>query len=115
MATIAITYTALAAPANSTPLAQICSTYVPTNAAADLPAFEGTYYDTNVEGFGIGTTLEDFFKSCVAHPGVVLALKLAVENGAYEFETEDAKEVMYWEELVDAFADQGFEIVVSKN
>jgi len=115
MATIAITYTALAAPAAGTLAAQICATFVPTNAAADLPAFEGTYYDTNVKGFGEGTSIEDFFNQVTAHPGLVLALKLAMEKGSYEFETEDAKEIMYYEELEDAFKAQGFEIVVSKN
>lgn len=41
MATINITYTAISAPV-AEPVAQICATYVPRNAAADLPAFDGT-------------------------------------------------------------------------
>lgn len=114
MATIRITYTAVSAiPAE--PVAQIFAMFVPTNAAADLPAFEGTYYDTNVKGWGEATSFEDFIRNSVAHPGLVLALKMAFENGEYEFDTTDEKLIMYLEEVADAVADQGFEIVVSKN
>lgn len=114
MATISIKYTAISAPA-AEPIAQICAIFQPTNAAADLPAFEGTYYDTNVEGWGEGTAIADFIRSSVAHPGLVLALKMAFENGEYEFDTEDEKLIMYLEEVKDAVADQGFDITVSKN
>jgi hypothetical protein len=118
MATIKITYTAISAPANEVG-AQICATYVPTNAAADLAPFEGTYYDTNVYGFGEAMSIEKFFADSVAHPGLVAALKLAVasEEGEYTFDTEDEKLIMYLDELVStkALAAQGFEIEVSKN
>lgn len=114
MATIKITYTAIEAP-KADLVAQICATFVPTNAAADLPVFEGTYYDTNVEGFGEGMSIEKFFKDSVAFPGLMAALKFAVENGEYEFDTEDEKTIMYAESITDAVASQGFEIEVSKN
>lgn len=114
MATIKIAYTAIAAPTVQ-PVDQICAMFLPTNAAADNAAFEGTYYDTNVEGWGEGTSIEKFFKDSVAHPGLVAALKLAMENGEYEFDTDDFKTIMYAEEVADAVADQGFEITVSKN
>ena len=114
MANIKIVYTAISAPVAEA-VQQICATWVPTNAAADNAAFEGTYYDTNVAGYGEGMTAEEFFKASVAHPGLVAALKLAVENGEYEFDTDDVKTIMYLEEVKDAVADQGFEITVSKN
>ena len=116
MATVKITYTAVSAPAAEA-VAQICATYVPTNAAADLAPFEGTYYDTNVAGFGEGMSIAEFFNQSVAHPGLIAALKLAIANGEYEFDTEDEKTIMYLEEIVatKAVADQGFEIEVSKN
>lgn len=114
MATIKIVYTAIAAP-NTDAVAQICATYLPTNAAADYAAFDGTYYDTNVAGFGEGMTTEQFFKNSVAHPGLIAALKRAIEDGEYEFETENEAMIMYLEEVADAVADQGFEITVSKN
>lgn len=114
MATVKITYTAISAPAADA-VNQICAIFVPQNAAADNPAFAGTYYDTNVYGMGEGMSAEAFFKASVAHPGLVAALKAAVENGEYEFETENTEMIMYLEEVADAVADQGFVIEVSKN
>lgn len=116
MASVKITYTAISAPA-ADQVAQICATFVPTNAAADYPAFEGTYYDTNVAGIGEGVSIEKFFAASVAHPGLIAALKLAVANGEYEFDTEDEATIMYLDEIVatGAVADQGFVIEVSKN
>jgi len=114
MAQITIKYTAISAPAADA-VAQICATFVPTNAAADLPAFEGTYYDTNVAGFGESMALEAFFQASVAHPGLILALKNAVKSGEYTFDTEDNDMIMYLEEVASAVASQGFEITVSKN
>jgi len=114
MATIKIVYSAIDAPTASV-VNQICATFVPTNAAADNAVFEGTYYDTNVAGMGEGMAAEKFFKDSVAHPGLVLALKKAVEDGEYEFDTDDNDTIMYLEEVADAVADQGFAITVSKN
>lgn len=114
MATINIVYKAISAPA-ADPIAQICATFVPNNAAADLPAFDGTYYDTNVFGIGEGMKIEKFFADSVAHPGLILALKNAIKDGEYAWETEDEKTIMYLEEVAPAVADQGFEITVSKN
>lgn len=112
MATINITYTAISAPV-AEPVAQICATYVPRNAAADLPAFDGTYYDTNVWGDGGNEEMVKFITSSVAHPGLVLALKMAFETGEYEFETTDADLIAYLTEVTDAVADQGFVITVT--
>lgn len=114
MATVNIVYTAISAPAADA-VAQICATFVPNNAAADNAVFDGTYYDTNVWGIGEGMALETFFQKSVAHPGLILALKAAVANGEYSFDTEDNDMIMYLEEVAPAVADQGFEITVSKN
>lgn len=114
MATITIAYTAPEAPV-AQPVDQIFAMFVPTNAAADNAAFEGTYYDTNVKGWGEGMSIQEFFQKSIAHPGLIAALKLAMENGEYEFDTDDEKTIMYLEEVADAVADQGFEITVSKN
>lgn len=112
MAKVTITYTAVAAPA--APLQkQICATFVPTNAASDAPAFDGTYYDTNVEGFGEGMAITAFVEQSVAHPGLVLALKKAVKDGSYEFDETDAKEIAYLEEVAPALKPQGFVIAVA--
>ncbi len=114
MATIKIVYSAISAPTASV-VAQICATYVPTNAAADLDVFNDTYYDTNVAGFGEGMSVEKFFKDSIAHPGLIAALKFAVEQGEYEFDSTDEMLIMYLESVKDALVEQGFEITVSKN
>lgn len=113
MATIKIVYTAIDAPTADV-VNQICATFVPTNAAADNAVFNGTYYDTNVEGFGEGMTIEKFFKDSVAHPGLIAALKRAIKDGEYEFSTDDQKTIMYLEDIADAVADQGFAITVTQ-
>lgn len=113
MASITIAYTAITAPANEVG-AQICALYMPTNAAADLAPFDGTYYDTNVAGFGEVMPLEAFYANCVAHPGLVLALKRAVADGEYTFTSTDEKLIMYLEEVKAAVASQGFEITVEE-
>lgn len=110
MATITITYTK---PVDSSvvPKNQICAIYVPSNAACDNAAFDGTYYDTNVPGYGAGMTPEEFFNSQVAHPGLIAALRAAMRaapDGSYDWEATDA-DVQYVGEIAPALADQGFE------
>lgn len=112
MATITIKYTAIEAPVIRA--TNICATFVPTGAACDDSDFEGTYYDTNVYGFGEGTKLEQFMADQVAHPGIVAALRAAVyaEDKTYTIEDATADDVLYFGEAKKALADQGFEITV---
>jgi len=107
MATITITYTK---PVDATvvPASQICATFVPTNAACDNPVFDGTYYDTNVAGYGELMDAETFFMQQVAHPGLIAALRAAMRAGSYDWEATDA-DVQYVGEIAPALADQGFE------
>jgi hypothetical protein len=112
MAKITIAYTAPAAPVNAEPIAEICSTFRPTNAACDLDVFNDTYYDTNVYGITPATSLEVFMGQMVAYPGVIAALRAAMAKGEFviEFPTED--DILYYGELAPAVADQGFEITI---
>lgn len=95
------------------PVAEICSMYQPNNAACDLPVFEGTYYDTNVKGWGIGTTLEQFICQQVAHPGLIAYLRKAVRDSSYTFTTDDERMIVYLEECAAALASQGFKIEIA--
>ena len=106
MATITITYVK---PVNVTavPESQICATYAPTNAAADNTVFDGTYYDTNVAGYGDAMSAEAFWNAQVAHPGLVAALRAAMRAGSYDWEATDA-DVQYVGEIAPALAEQGF-------
>ena len=109
MATITITYTK-PVDASVAPAAQICATFAPTNAAADWTSggIPGSYYDTNVDGFGDGMSPEEFFNAQVAHPGLIAALRAAMRAGSYAWEATDA-DVQYVGEIAPALADQGFE------
>lgn len=109
--TITITYTAIAAPAVNA-VQQICDVYYPANNASRNPAFDGIYYDTNVEGFGEATTLEAFMAEMVAHPGLVAALRAAIKDGSYTYEGTD-KDALYIGELESALAPQGFTFEVA--
>ena len=108
---ITITYTAPVAPSAQV-VDPICRMFHPDNAAADNAAFAGTYYDTNVDGWTQATTLEDFMKDCVAHPGLVAALRKAAADGTYTFEATD-KEALYLGEVAPAVVDQGYVINIS--
>ena len=111
MATITITYTK-PVDASVVPASQICAVFVPTNAAADNKSetggIPGSYYDTNVAGFGSLLTAEEFFNQQVAHPGLIAALRAAMRAGSYDWEATDA-EVQYVGEIAPALAEQGFE------
>ena len=108
---ITITYTKPAAQIVS-PAAPICSVMLPTNAACDMKPFEGTYYDTNVEGWGEGTTLEQFMASVVAHPGLVAAFRKAQADGSYVIEAASDEDALYLGEVQKAVADQGIKIKI---
>lgn len=115
MASITITYTALVpAPVRSS---EICATFVPTNAACDnIAAFDDdSYYNTNVYGFGEGMKLEQFMAEQIAHPGIVAALRAAVyaEDKTYTIADATAEDVLYFGEMKNALAEQGFEIEVA--
>ena len=108
MATITITYVK-PVYATLSPVAQICATFVPTNAAADseTASIKGSYYDTNVEGFGDGLSADAFWNEQVAHPGLVAALRAAMRTGSYDWEATDA-DVQYVAEIAPALKEQGF-------
>ena len=114
MATINITYVKPTPAVDNTPTQQICATFQPTNAACDNTVFDGTYYDTNVAGFGDAMSAEAFWNAQVAHPGLIAALRAAMrsEGGSYDWTDAPADEVLYIEEIGPALAEQGFAFTV---
>lgn len=113
MATITIKYTAPVAPTTQV-VAPICRCFYPANCAADHPNVAGTYYDTNVEGWGEGTSLEEFIAKSVHHPGLCAALKQAVYNDAHEYTINEADEKtkLYIYEVAGCLKTQGFTFLV---
>lgn len=112
MKLITITYTAPVAP-QAQPIDEIFARFVPTNAAADNPVFDGTYYDTNVKGWGEATTIEQFMKDSVAHPGLIAILRKAIADGSYSFESDDLDLIVYLGEVAPAVAGEGFVIEIA--
>ena len=108
---ITIKYTSVVAPVVNT-AAPICPVMMPTNAAADMKAFDGTYYDTNVAGWGEGTALEAFMAQADAHPGLVAAVKQAIKNGEYTIDDATSKDVLYANEVAGSLKDQGIEFII---
>lgn len=94
--------------ANPESVAQICGVFYPNSAAADMAPFEGTYYDTNVAGFGEGMDAQSFMSKMVAYPGLTAYLRKAIRDGEYQFETNDDKMYLFLEECAPALKDQGF-------
>lgn len=105
---ILITFDAAQVKAPDHPVAPISPIYVPTNAAADMEAFDGTYYDTNVYGLDFGTAFEDFLAAQVSHPGLIAAMKKARKDGSYTMTTEDPAMETMVEELNVTFKGTGF-------
>ena len=112
MATINITYVKPTPAVDNYPTQQICATFQPTNAACDNTVFDGSYYDTNVAGFGDAMSTEAFWNAQVAHPGLIAALRAAMRAGSYNWNDAPADEVLYIEEINPALAAQGFTLTV---
>lgn len=109
--TITIKYTAPVAPVEGV-VSPICRCFHPAACAADHPCMEGTYYDTNVEGWGKATTLEQFISQQVAHPGLVAATKQAMLKGEYTIAEANEAIVLEIHEVADALKAEGFTFVV---
>ena len=109
--TIKIVYTAPVAPKINT-VASICDTFVPGGCAADMTAFDGTYYDTNVAGFGEATTIEAFMQKMIAFPGLNAAFRKAMRDGQASYTEASDQAMLIMEEARAAMKVQGFEITV---
>lgn len=102
---------------------EICNVFKLDGAAADLTAFDDTWYDTNVYGENDTEWLEKFVADQVAHPGLVAALRKAKadaeasENGeaTVTFTTDNAKHALYMGEVAKAVEPSGFTIEVEQN
>lgn len=91
--------------------APICALFMPTNAAADMDVFDGTYYDTNVPHCAdFGDELEQFLAMQVSHPGLIAAMRKAAadESHTYTMTTEDPMMETMVDGLNVALKDAGF-------
>lgn len=96
--------------------APICRIFAPCNSYVDLPAYSGTVYDTNVDGFGSIEQMEPFASTSIPFPVPMAQFKLAVvgENNEVEFDVDDYKEAFYYMQVGAAMKDQGFVVTAKK-
>ena len=113
--TITIKYDASAVTvqgADGAKVPTICDIFTPGSCAADMEAFEGTYYDTNTHGdMGEAMALEDYMSAQVTHPGLVAALRKAMRDGSYTYETDVPMADAFIEEAIAVMAPYGFSSV----
>ena len=120
--TVTIKYAAPVAPETNLPLHPITAEYKLGTSYVDDTTFRadaGEAYSKNIYNLGIpAEALETYLKGVTVHKGVLLVLKSAMiaQNAAttgitYDVATDDDK--LYWEQLADALADNGFTITVA--
>lgn len=112
MAKIKIEYTEVVAPEDQKVL-PICALFEPNGSYIDSPPYDGTVYDTNVEGYGQWEGLTKYLETVSSHPGIMIMFKQAVKDGEVEFEETDPQIVAYYNELGTVLAQQGFKITVA--
>lgn len=101
----------------------ICRLFVPENSYIDTPAYEGTVYDTNVDGFGKIDLMEPFASTSFPFPVPLAQFKLAVvgeddeETGGKKvtFEVATYMEAFWYKQAGVALADQGFTVEVEES
>lgn len=112
MATITITYTEPEVPVEAN-VAQICALFLPTNSYVDLPPYEGTIYDTNVDGWGTWEGLAEYLGKITHSPNVLIMFKAAYRDGSVEFTEDDPKMVEYYKEIGMALEAYGFVVAAA--
>lgn len=103
----------------------ICRIFTPSASYVDTVAYEGTTWDTNVDGWGSTPVVEPYASTSIPFPVPLAQFKLAVvgtpivgEGGkqvighSVKFTTEDYKEAFYYKQVGAALADQGFTVTV---
>lgn len=109
MASITIKYTAPAGPVEAD-VKQICAFFLPTNSYVDTKPYEGTIWDTNVEGWGTWEGFVAYLEKISAAPTVLIMFKAAARDGQITFTEDDAKQVEYYKEIGRQLAPYGFEV-----
>lgn len=110
---ISITYTKPIAAVEGMPTHPIAPEFVLTESYVD-----DANYSKNVwkkDDFEMAENLDAYLRKLSEHPGVALALKSAVLNAgtAYEFQSDDYKDKMYYEDLGRKLEADGFKIEVN--
>ena len=115
MSTVKITYKPEEVVVDDRKVASICPCFEPGNAYIDMEVYEGTVYDTNVEGSGPMFGMEEWLSQITTHKGVQLMFKAAAESeeGEIEFDVCDPQLAQYYAEVAKKAAGKGFAVEVT--
>lgn len=120
--TISITYTEPTAAVEGMPIHPIAPEFALGESYVDDANFRANIpdsaYSRNIwekGDFKMAENLDEYLRSISEHPGVALALKSAVIKAgtAYEFQSDDYKDKMYYEDLGRKLEADGFKIEVT--
>lgn len=89
----------------------IARTFVQAKSYVDTAAYDGTIYDTNVDGWGSLDGLDPFGDG--TYKFAWLGQAIAAGDDGVEFTVAGAEEQLYWTVLAKAMASQGFTITVT--
>lgn len=130
MTSVNIKYTGPKVDIADRPANSICNIFAPGGSYIDTPAYEGTCYDTNVHGWGKLNGLRPMANTVTRFAWLERAAIAAVEASkkattAEEFTKlnvgvtfdlgNDYMEKLYWMQMADNVASQGFVITVTDN
>lgn len=94
----------------------ICPVFLPTNSYVDTTALDGTVYDTNVKGLGDFSVAEPFKTTSFPFPVPLAQFKVAAlgTSGTLEITVETQTEALWYKQIGDQIADQGFEVTIAE-
>ena len=125
MYTVTIKYTGVSGEVTIGP-APIARLWNPEGSYIDSTAYEGSVYDTNVEGWGEIAPVSPYDSTSVPYPVALAQFKLAtvgedllnddneVIGKQVSFDVDDYKEAFFYKTLGEQMADQGFKVTVEK-
>lgn len=123
MYTVTIKYTGVSGEVAIGP-APIARLWSPDGSYIDSAAYEGSVYDTNVEGWGELPPVSPYDSTSIPYSVALAQFKIAtvgedlldgddnVIGKQVTFDVEDYKEAFYYKTLGEQMADQGFEVTV---
>lgn len=123
MYTVTIKYTGVSGEVAIGP-APIARLWNPEGSYIDSAAYEGSVYDTNVEGWGEIAPVSPYDSTSIPYPVALAQFKLAtvgedllnddneVIGKQVSFDVDDYKEAFFYKTLGEQMADQGFEVTV---
>ncbi len=115
--TITIKYVKPEKPEEYKPFWEIPRMFVPESSYVDSPAYEGTVYDTNVDGWGFIEPKPPYDSTAFPYPVPLAQFRIAAisETGEVTFTTDDYKVAWYYVEAGKQMLDEGFTVTMTED